>query len=113
MSGHTKEPWSLFGVDQHIMGISYADAISRGVSHAQWSHNCSPEDARRIVACVNACAGVPNEVLEKFTVIDAITGFAQQRDELVAALKLAKSAIKGREHTGFIDEAIAKAEASK
>jgi hypothetical protein len=35
-----------------------------------------------------------------------------QRDELVAALKSAKAAVKGREHTGFIDDVIAKVEAA-
>ena len=47
-------------------------------------------DARRIVACVNACAGLPTEVLERYKL--GVIGVdykstKQQRDELLAALE--------------------------
>jgi hypothetical protein len=98
MSGHTKEPWAIFGAFNHIMGIEYEEAQRRGVPHAQWTHNCSEEDARRIVACVNALQGVPTDWLEKAAdlgINDVTTGnlfsarlkLQQQRDKLLAALK--------------------------
>jgi methionyl-tRNA synthetase len=58
---HTKEPWSL-GKERpqpntHVVLISVNDttAVATG----------NPEDARRIVACVNRCAGMSTEFLEQ------------------------------------------------
>lgn len=45
--------------------------------------------ARRIVACVNACEGVPTEVLEAYTVLEKLREKDAQRDELLAALEKA------------------------
>lgn len=78
MSEHTKEPWHLFGKDLHVMGNDWSDAANRGIPHAQWTHNCSPEDARRIVACVNACAGVSNEVLETMALKPSLTALVDE-----------------------------------
>jgi hypothetical protein len=55
----------------------------------------SEKDAKRIVACVNACAGISNEVLEEcgkdflanYTDQLHVEKLAEQRDELLAALK--------------------------
>jgi len=45
-------------------------------------------NARRIVACVNACAGIPTEALEGANTLNEVyQKLAQQRDELLAALK--------------------------
>lgn len=55
--------------------------------------SASAEWRRRIVACVNACAGIPTERLEEFNdwsaagIASAAT-YRQQRDELLAALEL-------------------------
>jgi hypothetical protein len=76
---HDKEPWSIFGgslvsADKKMIGSAY------------------DENARRIVACVNACEGIPIESLEVFNdwakagVASAKT-YRDQRDELLAALK--------------------------
>lgn len=64
--------------------------------------NCpDPESlARRIVACVNACAGVSTEALEKQGG-KAIHAMAQ-RDYLLAALKEADLFIKNGIELGFI-----------
>ncbi len=60
---HTKEPWFWSGTS--LMG----SAGLQSSRHILWcdenvhiSHP-SDEDAARIVACVNACAGVSNEAL--------------------------------------------------
>ena len=52
--------------------------------------NDAKANARRIVACVNACAGLPTEVLERYKL--GVIGVdykstKQQRDELLAALE--------------------------
>lgn len=49
------------------------------------------ENARRIVACVNACAGLPAEQLEVSPlggVLNGVAGLIAQRDELLAALEI-------------------------
>jgi hypothetical protein len=84
MSEHTKEPWFTDGID--IM------ARTGEMSHAhvaQVNHN--DEDARRIVACVNACEGIGTEFLEKYSVKEAgglrRVDLIEQRDQLLAALE--------------------------
>lgn len=46
-------------------------------------------NARRIVACWNACEGVPTEVLEAYTVLEKLREQDTQRRELLAALEKA------------------------
>lgn len=63
---HTKEPWeakadpSYYGIVSEICAMEKFIASLGGV--------CSPDEveanARRIVACVNACAGITTEALE-------------------------------------------------
>ncbi len=87
---HTKEPW-IFSVadDFHcgsIMGRHGGEVFDGDFTEA---------NARRIVACVNACAGIPNEQLERGlpamnALVDRIDGkiatLTKQRDDLLAAL---------------------------
>lgn len=73
MSGHTKEPWyfderntcvsPVHDKDLEICAIQPIDLDPR---KQRWYHfGCeSTANASRIVACVNACAGVPNETLD-------------------------------------------------
>lgn len=69
--------------------------------------DASPEDARRIVACWNACAGISTENLEENHSVkwlaEQYNTAVNQRDELLAELK---SAI---EHIDFKHEAYARA----
>lgn len=47
-----------------------------------------PEDARRLVACWNACDGIPTDVLEERKVSEALwRQLTAQRDELLEALE--------------------------
>lgn len=59
MTEHTKEPWHLSQDGQHILSrtgeLSFAHV-------AEVFHEL--DDARRIVACVNVCAGISTEALE-------------------------------------------------
>lgn len=79
---HTKEPWRVSGTGHLCAGdkvIPYDDLKA---------------DARRIVACVNACAELPTEDLDRFGLglieklrEDEAFSLIKQRDELLAALK--------------------------
>ena len=79
MSGHTKEPW-----------IAHADTIS-GARGFGVSVTCLPNkanNARRIVACVNTCAGIPTDEIEKNGLpLYMHESLTKQRDELLAALR--------------------------
>jgi hypothetical protein len=69
MSEHTKEPWAC--------------------NHQGWCTETEVfENQRRIVACVNACKGIPTSVLELQGVpsLELCKKIEQQRDELLAAL---------------------------
>ena len=64
MIEHTKEPWStkawMYGVMRIFSGSKYLACVDNtDDNEAQHS-----KDARRIVACVNACAGISTEDLE-------------------------------------------------
>lgn len=64
---------------------------SSGSTLATFSDEPSPEDARRLVACWNACEGIRTEALEHRTHLlkaeDTQLAMLQaQRDELLAAL---------------------------
>jgi hypothetical protein len=94
MSKHTKEPWS-FGEDNDGWYVE-KDGM-------QIAFGLSESDAGRIVACVNACAGISTDLLSKAALlpehIDArerlseyTNSIEQQRDELLAAAKAALSA---------------------
>lgn len=56
---HTKEPWHVVGVDNSYEIFSESEDYD-----VAWSID-SEANAERIVACVNACAGVPSEDLLK------------------------------------------------
>lgn len=95
---HTIEPWQFghFGTEAFWIGPN-----ETRVSVAFVPHDCdsardeSRENARRIVACVNACAGISNpddyEFSRVLTLADeqraTCLKYEQQRDELLEALK--------------------------
>lgn len=95
MSEHAKEPWFVSGTGHLCSGdkvIPYDDL---------------KQDARRIVACVNALQGVPTEQLEKAVEIgitDVSLGnlfserlkLQQQRDTLLKQLKIMNDAFEAR-----------------
>lgn len=90
---HTPEPWhsECATVFKDIGDHRYEVAIC-----ADWSEETFA-NARRIVACVNACAGIPDEQLydqEPGCLLSAmveqeqeIMAITKQRDELLAALE--------------------------
>lgn len=73
MSGHTKEPWRVTA-DGFIASSGFVpirtpfceDAFKTGPGRSDHSDELLDANARRIVACVNACEGIPTEDLERY-----------------------------------------------
>lgn len=97
---HTKEPWSLGSSDLPVSSLSIHGGSRKHTTIARFTPTeVMPEtiaNARRIVACVNACATISTENLESMdSVVGAVMKQAdaeikkvkQQRDELLAALE--------------------------
>lgn len=70
---HTKEPWEYLGErapqiigEDKVIALMYSDAMLFGKDKILLSN------AKRIVACVNACVGITNEALEKGIVLDSM-----------------------------------------
>lgn len=100
---HSKTPWAFS--PQGIPSVIDANGITvtyplykaclianEDGTAAEWTDQPSIANARRIVACVNACHGMPIEVIESMpgTVADLATtckAFMAQRDYLLAALR--------------------------
>ena len=97
MSKHTPEPWSLLEAGDSIkhqvpvssdrtsiLTIATEGAIAFGAVY-------SADDARRIVACVNACRGLSTDELEQHGLVSAVgyelMELTKQRDELLEAAK--------------------------
>lgn len=92
MSKHTPEPWKMCRNDQSVgdaRGYAVCDVWPRGDD--QLASEEGKDNARRIVVCVNACAGVSNGELDMTTmsvVLARMNEAEQQRDELLAALEI-------------------------
>lgn len=110
MSKHTPEPWS-YGFPK-VNGVDVREAkcmVSAGGWHvASVSHGgIYPDEpfgsqtreanARRIVACVNACRGLPTDDLEKMQlggVLNATAELLAQREQLQSKYKAAMDALQ-------------------
>ena len=88
---HTPDPWFAWADNNNCFKVG----PSSNYTVAQIFHtpetDCHDGNARRIVSCVNACTGIPTEILEHATdfgaaVIQTIQSVRKQRDELLAAL---------------------------
>jgi len=118
-SKHTPEPWE-FGYGQTrefgmCLGIGLNSApdwhVVAVVSPADSVNHADEANARRIVACVNACAGVETGHLEKYGLPDfaqKISDLREQRDELLAAMiHIQQVACSGSPELGIATDAIA------
>lgn len=104
---HTQEPWHFDGWNGTVTGIS--GNVFSGTHAAVWAKDndtliCptgiaglddeSVANAQRIVACVNACAGIPTDELEKFgpdflshyTAMKEVEAVVDERDSAKAML---------------------------
>ena len=90
---HTPEPWEVWTSNSHIRisscgrdgDVCCATIASDGMAVL----SISIADAERIVACVNACAGISTEALEEAARSGKRVSemLLQQRDDLLRALK--------------------------
>lgn len=95
MSKNTSELWSVvpgyYPGFVEIFGASFKISVVTHAADIELVESMNRlEDARRIVACVNACAGLPTEQLESSPlggVLNGVAGLIAQRDELLAALE--------------------------
>lgn len=84
VSEHTKELWRIC---ESLSGADYTHVTSEGFDNVAVFRK--PADARRAVACVNACGGFATEVLERRVAEGRgiVAEIIAQRDELLAALQ--------------------------
>lgn len=77
-ANHTPEPWEVFPPETFIVTIAGNVESNRIICHIRFPQNSgmwrriAGEDianARRIVACVNACKGIETEKLERAAVV--------------------------------------------
>lgn len=110
---HTKEPWRVGRLTHPRYFATVKETIGPhqvAVDVDEWPlviADCNinfPEDAkanaRRIVACVNACAGIPIDMLEAMpsgpaSLLPMYARLENQRDELMAALVKAEEWLSG------------------
>ncbi len=70
MSAHTKEPWRAEPYSDPQWAIFYGERGLRVI--ALTSQGNDEANAKRIVACVNACAGLPTVLLAEQRVADLL-----------------------------------------
>jgi hypothetical protein len=114
MSEHTKEPWELWEsgdasphqiftraeldqIEIHHYGFTDPDGSIAAEQLA---------NARRIVACVNACRGLPTKELEGKGLVSAVGSELLERDQQLATLtaRLSESEQREREAVGKLHE---------
>jgi hypothetical protein len=95
---HTKEPWVTEEAEPSRHGSFYILESDGNRAIGRIFDNNGKENARRIVACVNACSGTSTEWLEGYgkclgvaknarNLRDNLDFLSAQRDGLLAALK--------------------------
>lgn len=86
---HTPEPWVLKECEYDKGNYQIPDVV---FADREGNVYIYEDDARRIVACVNACAGIPVEQLEAYPA--AVMRVMKERDQLLAAVKSAKESLE-------------------
>lgn len=92
----TNYPWRVLEREHQEDGFEIVDAKGErvaddGSAWGEYSASMTIETARRIVACVNATAGIPTDMLEAMpsgpaSLVPIYARLEKQRDELLAAL---------------------------
>ena len=74
---HTKEPWKVSSRRETFI-INLNSAYTEVIAQCYFLDNKTEEEnAKRIVACVNACEGITNEALEAGVVHSALINFEE------------------------------------
>ena len=93
---HTPEPWVLSSDD-------FVAAESDQLNNGEYILSCFGQDqaanARRIVACVNACRGLPTDELEQKGLVAAVGTQLLDADELIVQARSQASTWKARATT--------------
>lgn len=93
MAEHTKEPWSVHSGDIWQGEPDNPIVPLYREIRESWSwHQATPEDereanARRIVACVNACAGMADPAAEIASLRRYLAFYKQSANDLAASLE--------------------------
>ena len=88
MSEYSKEPWHVGDMNNNADFIYGVDGWA--IANCYLNKGISAKNARRIVACVNACKGISTEKLEGPGMLVNIPddhNIIKQRDELLINLK--------------------------
>lgn len=95
MSKHTSEPWAIWNSGDGIIAAEEKSFSRGGIAlitcNSQVDGRAAKANARRIVACVNACAGLPTKQLEVSPiggVLNGVAGLIAQRDQLLEVLEM-------------------------
>ena len=92
---HTPEPWQVIpwpSAGATSLGVATKGTADGLIAMMSVSHKLREVNARRIVACVNACVGLPTDVLEANTVKELMAmAYPITPAETEAALELAKT----------------------
>jgi hypothetical protein len=104
---HTPEPWIVAGDGAFITSTASADLrrhwnIRAMDTGRHYGGDIALANARRIVACVNACAGIETSIIEQNT--NKVSDLLNQRDELLAFANTVKEYAEKYPHdTGLYD----------
>jgi hypothetical protein len=79
---HTAEPWS--NGDRHEVVSMLSDKLNAGYMIADCHGPEKELNAKRIIACVNACAGIDTEIIARND--NKVSILLNQRDDLLAVL---------------------------
>lgn len=105
MSKHTPEPWHyLHFMDEHLI------ANGRGMGESRIGATVCKENAERIVACVNACAGLTEEEIKR-----RLETWPLMLEALQRLMELDNLTNRGKavEAVKFVEYALAKARATE
>ena len=83
---HTKEPWEFGDIYSYGIGFVYG----AGIEVAETNGNSLEEinaNAKRIVACVNACAGITNETLARYKLDDLNDPYVHELEQKIELLE--------------------------
>ena len=105
---HTQEPWEL----HEARTLAHIRQVGKWIASVPYKTPSEKEYANRIVACVNACAGIPTEQLENTHDLNVLyEEVTNQRDGLLAALKAMDAAEAAYQHAAFIKDFVGMAQA--
>ncbi|SIR65779.1 hypothetical protein SAMN05880558_12419 [Aeromonas sp. RU39B] len=102
---HTSEPWGVYQDASGDVFVSSAETSFHIAEIGTEDEESVIADARRIVACVNACRGLPTDELEQKGIISAVGTELLELDKQSAELLAALEKLTG-DITALMDESL-------